>query len=76
MVCQITNNTAATSINVNEVLGIASLPTTPSQATLGTNRVFHVVAGPNTFDLMCTATGTSANEIDYRSMTATFTPSP
>lgn len=76
MVCQVTNNTAATSINVNEVLGIASPASSPSQPTLGTNRVFDVVAGPNSFDLMCTATGTSANEIHYRSMTATFTPSP
>ena len=75
MPCQITNNPAATTIDVDKVLGIASPSggVLESQPTLGTNRVFAVAAGPNTFDLMCTATGTSDNEIHYRSMTATFT---
>lgn len=73
MPCQITNNPAATTIDVDKVLGIASPSggALESQPTLGTNRVFDVAAGPNTFDLMCTATG-NENEIHYRSMTATF----
>jgi hypothetical protein len=75
LVCQITNDTAATTIDAGtQVVGIASPATfTGSQPTLGTNRVFDVVAGPNTFDLMCASTE-GATTIHYRSMSATFTP--
>jgi hypothetical protein len=80
LVCQITNNPASTSIDVNEVLGIAAPSSGGAQPSLGTNRVFDVVAGSNTFDLMCAATGNQGDEINdsveihYRSMTALFTP--
>lgn len=74
LVCQITDDSASTTIDANEVLGIAAPSTASSQPSLGTNRVFDVVAGPNTFDLMCAATGTAPNTLHYRSMTAMFTP--
>ncbi len=79
LVCQITDDPAATNIDGNEVLGIASPASDAGangtyQPTLGTNRVFDVAEGLNTFDLMCTATGTGGVTIHYRSMTATFTP--
>ncbi len=74
LVCQITNDTAAETIDAGtQVVGIASPATNPSQPSLGTNRVFDVVAGPNTFDLVCAATD-GATTIHYRSMSATFTP--
>lgn len=73
LVCQITNNPAATTIDGQQELGIASPATGGSQPSLGTNRVYNVVAGPNTFDLMCAATG-GLITIHYRSMSATFTP--
>ena len=78
LVCQITNDPAPDSIDVNEVLGIASPSSGGAQPSLGTNRVFDVAAGTTTFDLMCAATGSDTNgvndsvEIHYRSMTATF----
>jgi hypothetical protein len=74
LVCQITDDTAAVTIDGMEVLGIASPATGGAQPSLGTNRVYDVVAGPNTFDLMCAATG-GLITIHYRSMSATFTPS-
>ena len=74
LVCQITNDPAATTIDGMEVLGIASPATGGSQPSLGTNRVFDVAAGSNTFDLMCAGTGTAPVTIHYRSMTALFTP--
>jgi len=80
LVCQITDDPASTAINVTEILGIASPSNGGSQPSLGTNRVFDVTAGSNTFDLMCAATGNEGNglndsvEIHYRSMTALFTP--
>ncbi len=74
LVCQITNNTAATSIDAGtQVVGIASPATGGAQPSLGTNRVFDVAAGPNTFDLVCAATDAPIT-IHYRSMSATFTP--
>lgn len=78
LVCQITDDTDATSIDGGtQVLGIASPATGGSQPTLGTNRVFDVAAGPNTFDLVCAATNNDATNaqitIHYRSMSATFT---
>jgi hypothetical protein len=74
LVCQITNDTAATTIDAGtEVVGIGSPTFDGSQPSMGTNRVFNVAAGENTFDLMCAATQAQV-EIHYRSMTATFTP--
>jgi hypothetical protein len=74
LVCQITNDAAATTIDAGtEVVGIGSPTTNGSQPTMGTNRVFDVAAGSNTFDLMCAATMAQVR-IHYRSMTATFTP--
>jgi hypothetical protein len=85
LVCQITNDPSATPNSTtpidggSQVLGIASPAINTAQPTLGTNRVFNVAAGPNTFDLMCAATGNadsppdSTVTIHYRSMSATFT---
>jgi hypothetical protein len=75
LVCQITNDTAATTIDAGaQVLGIAApVGVNSAQPSLGTNRVFTVAAGPNTFDLMCAATDQPVT-IHYRSMSATFTP--
>jgi len=80
LVCQITDDANATTIDGgNSVVGIASPAAGGSQPTLGTNRVFDVAVGPNTFDLMCAATEnagppTAGVTIHYRSMSATFTP--
>lgn len=75
LVCQISSNAASTTIDGTEVLGIASPVNIPNQPTLGTNRTFDVAAGPNTFGLICAATGASPNTtIHYRSMSAIFTP--
>ena len=76
LVCQITDDPNSTTIDAGgEVLGIASPATSPAQPTLGTNRVFDVEAGANTFDLMCAGTGAAGSDvtIHYRSMAATFT---
>ena len=74
LVCQITDDTSATTIDAgSEVLGIAApVGVNEAQPSLGTNRVFNVAAGPNTFDLMCAATDQPVT-IHYRSMAATFT---
>jgi hypothetical protein len=80
LVCQVTNDPGASTIDAGtQVVGIASPATAGAQPSLGTNRVFDVAAGLNTFDLMCAATPsagqtTGSVKIHYRSMTATFTP--
>jgi hypothetical protein len=75
LVCQITDDTAATSIDAGaEVVGIAApVGVSQAQPSLGTNRVFEVAAGSHTYDLMCAATDQPIT-IHYRSMSATFTP--
>ena len=80
LVCQITDDPNSTTIDGgNSVVGIASPAAGGAQPTLGTNRVFPVAAGANTFDLMCAATENAGPPaagvtIHYRSMSATFTP--
>lgn len=75
LVCQITDDTAASTIDGGgEVVGIAApVGAQAAQPSLGTNRVFDVAAGSHTYELMCAATD-EAVTIHYRSMSATFTP--